>query len=317
MLQSSVRSVRCLVPTIAVGTLDRRSSVVLVSVGRTGFLFLLEKKLPSRGFEAKAVPAQPPESCHPTGFIAIILRGLVRDGDRIDITGTGTDQGHIFGKESEHTTMDALLQEEGLPRRDRRGRKRSSAALSDLELDGDGEKKQDVQPERDESEESAPSRRYVDQTVVDEELEDGTKGRNFEYRDHTADIQLHAWGKNMTEAFENVGLAMFNYMTPLSGVKVDPSKEKTYKMQAHDMQSLLFAFLDELLFIFNTEFFVCKELRIVKFDRETWEIEAQGLGETFSPETHAMGTEIKAITYSAMQANEDEERAEVYVIVDI
>lgn len=213
--------------------------------------------------------------------------------------------------------MDALLQEEGLPRRDRRGKKRSSAALSELELEGDGEKKQDIQPERDESGESAPSRRYVDQTVVNEELEDGTNGRNFEYRDHTADIQLHAWGKNMAEAFENVGLAMFNYMTPLSGVKVDPSKEKTYKMQAHDMQSLLFAFLDELLFIFNTEFFVCKEIRIVKFDRETWEIEAQGLGETFSPETHAMGTEIKAITYSAMQANENEERAEVYVIVDI
>eukprot|EP00963_Diacronema_lutheri_P014246 scaffold2858_cov659-Pavlova_lutheri.AAC.217 len=258
-------------------------------------------------------PGRPPSDGIAISRSSIEILGRYRMG-----AGIHRDEGGIVGRTRRPRTMDALLQEEGLPRRDRRGKKRSSAALSDLErAGGDGEGKEDAQPERDASNEGTPSRRYVDQTAGNEETEEGTDGRNYEYRDHTADIQLHAWGKNMAEAFENVGLAMFNYMTPLSGVSVDPSKEKTYKMQAHDMQSLLFAFLDELLFIFNTEFFVCKEIRIVKFNRETWEIEAQGLGETFSPETHVMGTEIKAITYSAMQANESEERAEVYVIVDI
>lgn len=40
--------------------------------------------------------------------------------------------------------------------------------------------------------------------------------------DHTADVQLHAWGNTLGEAFANSALAMFNVMTPISAVKVDP-----------------------------------------------------------------------------------------------
>ena len=40
-------------------------------------------------------------------------------------------------------------------------------------------------------------------------------------------------------------------------------------------------------------------------------------GERFDRQRHASGTEIKAITYSAMQINESAGDAEVFVIVDI
>ena len=40
-------------------------------------------------------------------------------------------------------------------------------------------------------------------------------------------------------------------------------------------------------------------------------------GQLFDRKQHACGTEIKAITYSAMQIRETDDDAEVFVIVDI
>jgi SHS2 domain-containing protein len=143
------------------------------------------------------------------------------------------------------------------------------------------------------------------------------EGHKFEYLDHTADVQCHAWGENLEEAFANVGLAMYNYMTPIKGIKMDESLSRTFHSKGHDLQSLLFNFLDELLFIFHTEFFVACELEVSMIDRKNWTIEAKGRGGTFSRELHECGTEVKAITYSAMQIHERENEAEVFVIVDI
>ena len=55
-----------------------------------------------------------------------------------------------------------------------------------------------------------------------------------------------------------------------------PHACSTYEAEGHDLQSLLFNFLDELLFGFATDFFVAKELTLTAFDRQAFRISAQG-----------------------------------------
>lgn len=141
--------------------------------------------------------------------------------------------------------------------------------------------------------------------------------KNFEYLDHTADVQIHSWGEDLSEAFEQNAMGMFNYMTDINGVV--PKSCREISVEADDLESLLYRYLDELLFLMSGEpYFIPREVKITEFDEEKFRINAVGYGEEFDLKRHGgQGTEIKAITYSAMNISINKGRADVFVIVDI
>ncbi|XP_053563241.1 protein archease isoform X1 [Bombina bombina] len=139
--------------------------------------------------------------------------------------------------------------------------------------------------------------------------------KNHEYLDHTADVQLHAWGETLEEAFEQCAMAMFGYMTDIE--TVEPLDTVEVEAEGHDLISLLYNFLDEWLYKFSADlFFVPREVKVLHIDRINCKIRSIGWGEEFNLAKHPQGTEVKAITYSAMQIHEDE-KPEVFVIIDI
>ena len=83
----------------------------------------------------------------------------------------------------------------------------------------------------------------------------------FEYLDHTADIQLHSSGNNFEEALIQIGYALINYMTELD--KVECEEEIRIHVEGYDEFSLVYSFLDELLYQFAGEQFVSKEIQIL------------------------------------------------------
>lgn len=113
-------------------------------------------------------------------------------------------------------------------------------------------------------------------------------------------------------------MAMFGYMTELDTVDIKEKHE--IEANADDLDGLLYHFLDELLFLFSAEpFLICKKLKITEFNTETFTIKCSCYGEPFDLAKHPQGTEVKAITYSAMQIVQNAEKAkvDVFVIIDI
>lgn len=145
----------------------------------------------------------------------------------------------------------------------------------------------------------------------------------YEYLDHTADVQIHAWGDTLTEAFQNGAIAMMAYITDIKQVEV--KDKEVLEVVGSDLNGLLYRFLDEILFLFNAEpNFLSKRVRILEFDKidhgdgdTSYKIKAECYGESFALSKHCQGTEIKAITYSAMKVTDDPDCHEVYFIVDI
>lgn len=128
--------------------------------------------------------------------------------------------------------------------------------------------------------------------------------------------RIHSWGDTLKEAFEQCGMGMFGYMTEIETVEM----KQCFKIEANgdDIESLLFHFLDELLFLFSAEpYLICAKLEISNFDLVEFKIECLCYGEPFQLGKHPQGTEVKAITYSAMQVLQKPTRNDVYVIIDI
>ncbi|KAL3889669.1 hypothetical protein ACJMK2_002000 [Sinanodonta woodiana] len=124
-------------------------------------------------------------------------------------------------------------------------------------------------------------------------------------------------GDNLTEAFEQVAMAMFGYMTTDYDT-VEMTDEMEVEAEGEDMMSLLFHFLDEWLFVFSADpFFIPRKVEITEFDSVNFKIKSKGYGETFDIQKHPQGTEVKAITYSNMQIYDNDEMHEVFVIIDI
>lgn len=146
-------------------------------------------------------------------------------------------------------------------------------------------------------------------------------GSQFEYLDHPADVILHSWGIDLSQALSNLALCMFGYMTALDSISINKTQSSEHgtdvTAQGHDMHSLLYSFLDEWLFNFHDSGFVPKEVKISECCREVWRIVSSGEGELLDIRRHPQGTEVKAITYSGMSVEEKEGRCDVYVVVDI
>lgn len=134
--------------------------------------------------------------------------------------------------------------------------------------------------------------------------------------DHTADVQLHSWGKSLEVALAQQVVAMAGYMTDLSTVEEGVGRLEV-EASGDDLYSLVFALMDEFLFRFSTEFFIWKSVEVTKIDRETWSATAVATGEAWDLAKHPQGTEIKAITYSAMKVDERAKRTDLWVIIDI
>ena len=136
--------------------------------------------------------------------------------------------------------------------------------------------------------------------------------KKFEYFEVTADIGFKAYGENLNEAFENAGLAIFNIISNTDDIA--PSREISFDVTSEDEVSLLYDYLEELLFYHEVEFMLFSEFH-VEID-ENLNLKATIKGEDIDWDKHERKTEIKAITFHEMDVKKTDS-VELQAIVDL
>lgn len=135
--------------------------------------------------------------------------------------------------------------------------------------------------------------------------------KRFQLIEHTADTGLIAYGSSLAEAFANAAYGLFSIMAELNRVRVSQSRPVT--ISGEDAESLLFNWLNQLIYIFEVEHLLFKRFDIAELTEHN--LKATCWGETYNPSRHQLKLGVKSATYYLLQVDRDRNR--VQVIFDI
>lgn len=131
--------------------------------------------------------------------------------------------------------------------------------------------------------------------------------------DHTADLGLTIRGASEEDLFANAAFAVFDIITDLG--RVDPRQTRRITVEGDSPEDLLINFLREILYLYNGERWLLKEIRVTKISEKT--VEAEARGESLDGNKHEICKEIKAVTYHQAQVRNTAEGWTARVIFDV
>jgi SHS2 domain-containing protein len=141
----------------------------------------------------------------------------------------------------------------------------------------------------------------------------------YEIIEHPADVGFLAYGRTLAELFENAALAMCTLAC--AAEKIEETEQREIVVRDADLESLLFAWLAEILGIADAEQLVFRRVAATQIREPKAGVPggARGIayGELFDRARHAAGTYIKAVTLHQFVVERTAGRFRARVFLDL
>lgn len=121
--------------------------------------------------------------------------------------------------------------------------------------------------------------------------------KRFEVINHTADMGIKAYGKDLAELFINSAYGMASLITDLEKVKLKDSEDISLK--AENREELLVFWLNEIIYLFASQNMLFAKFEVYEIDDK--HLRARISGEKFDITKHRIETEFKAATYHGLK----------------
>jgi SHS2 domain-containing protein len=137
----------------------------------------------------------------------------------------------------------------------------------------------------------------------------------FEILEHPADVGFLAYGATLEELFANAALAMISIGGDLETVRELDRRE--IEVTGENVESLLYAWLAEILAVMDAERLVIRRAEVTKLavNADGGCVRGVVYGEAYDRARHESGVAIKAVTYHqfAIERTADGWRARVFL----
>jgi len=134
----------------------------------------------------------------------------------------------------------------------------------------------------------------------------------YKFLDHTADVKFQAFGKTVEEVFTNSALAMFHVM--YKG-KIRATQDMEVSVEGNDLVNLLYNFLEEFLFLFDSRNFLASTIKKIKLRDKPLTLRAEVVGD--DAKNYEINLGIKAVTYHDMFVRQENNQWITQVVLDV
>ncbi len=143
--------------------------------------------------------------------------------------------------------------------------------------------------------------------------QDGPRMRKVEFIDHTGDMGVRVYGESLSLLFQHAGEALFRILTNPRMIREKDSR-KVF-LRAHGLEELLISWLNELIYLFDTDGFLFRRFEILELSEQL--IEAMGYGERYEEGHHPILRTVKAATYHQLQVTRENDVWKAQIIFDL
>jgi len=133
--------------------------------------------------------------------------------------------------------------------------------------------------------------------------------RCFEEVEHTADVAIRVWGGDLAELFANAAYGMACQLADPDDVPL--TVERSVELEAYDVETLLVAWLGELLYLGERDECVFAVFDVLKIVPTRLRAVAQG-GAVREYRGH-----IKAVTFNELEIRHTEAGYETTIVFDV
>jgi len=136
---------------------------------------------------------------------------------------------------------------------------------------------------------------------------------SFETFEHQADVGLALAAADGPGLFVEAGLALFSLLCDLGTVR----ERETYRLagEAQDVEELLVAWLNDLVYLFEAEGAVCSRISFPAWSETAYRAELRG--ERADSGRHGLRGQVKAATYHGLAVTRDASGWHARVILDV
>jgi SHS2 domain-containing protein len=135
----------------------------------------------------------------------------------------------------------------------------------------------------------------------------------FEFVDHTGDLGVRVFGQTLPELFQQAAEALTLIITDPETIQI--KKTRKILLEAKTDEELLITWLNELVYLFDTEGVLFKIFEVLSIHDH--HLEALAQGEIYMEGRHPIKTAVKAATYHQLKIEHHQGVWTTQVIFDL